>query len=479
MRQSFPLFAERAWREVDSAKLVKGAFLGILWSELQAWGEGRKSHRKVILAQPPGSAKSLSASVLLQAWMWTRDPSQSCMAYASTQKLAVRDTLRSRDLITSEWYRERFWEGWELHTSQQQKLHFANTAKGERFGIGGQSRPTGWRGDNILIDDPVDANPRRPPRPEDLDAAYQAVQYLLRTRINDPEAMRALLIMQRLHEDDPVGRLLQAEPGEWKILNFDAVCDPAMPHRHPRDRRKPGEVLLPERGQTREKLEKDKEGLGSDTFNAQYQQQPAAAGGMIIKPGWFQRWVSDTHWRDEPWTVVSWDCAFKGEETSSWVVGTVWKVNAPDDQHERRFTLVDIVREHLDYAATKRAIERLALRWPEADFTVIEDKANGPAVISELKHKVPNIVAFNPNPYGSKEQRLRAVSPIFEQGRVWIPAESEWVDTYISELTRFPKVSDSDQVDSTSQVMLGCTLHLEEWIKLVKKKSGGVYTIDW
>jgi predicted phage terminase large subunit-like protein len=219
--------------------------------------------------------------------------------------------------------------------------------------------------------------------------------------------------------------------------------------------------------------------LGHDFYTAQYQQMPAAAGGMIIRPQWIQRY-DEGQAPAHSYTVVSWDCAFKGTDTSSWVVGTVWGVEAPDDPTARRFVLLDVVREHLDYAATKRAIERLSLRYPGADLTIIEDKANGPAVISELKYKIPSIVPFSPNPYGNKEQRLRAVSPIWEAGKVWLPKEAPWLEEYEKEITRFPKFSTDDQVDSTTQSMLGCTQELSALLSQVEANSDlEFFSVAW
>lgn len=481
LRESFPEFAARAWREVDSSKFIPTKFHDLLLQELHDWGVGDDaSKRKVMLGVPPREGKTKFANIILPAWMWARDPGQGILGYGSTEDLVNESNRLMRQLIMSDWYQERFCLEWNIDKSQYQKRQFANTKGGQRKAIGGKGSPTGWGGNIIIVDDPIDLNPNKPPpRPEDLERATAAVKYLLNTRVNNPLELRALIIMQRSHENDPIGQLLKDEGHDWHKVFFDAICDPRMPHRHPKDARTKGEVLCPERGQTIESLGKKKVALGSDRFNAQYQQSPAVEGGMIIKPSWFQRWQSESDWEDCPWTIVSWDCAFKGEDTSSWVVGSVWKVDAPDDQNQRRFYLVDLVRDHLDYAETKRAIERLSLRWPESDFTVIEDKANGPALVSELKYKIPNVIAFNPNPYGGKEQRLRSVSPVFEQGRVWVPADGvvDWTDEYVDELTRFPKSAHNDQVDSTAQVMLGSAYHLKEWIEKARGKTVRIFTM--
>lgn len=482
MRESFHEFAERAWREVDNSKFILTKFHDLLLSELHDWASGEVEHkRRMMLGVPPREGKTKFANVIAPAWIWTREPGESILGYGSTGPLVTESNRLMRRLIESKWYQERFCQDWQIDKSQRQKGQFATTAGGIRKAIGGRGSPTGWGGNIIIVDDPLDLNPRKPPpSDDDLNAACEAVQYLFNSRVNDPKAQRLLMIMQRSHERDPMGLLLQTEPEKWYKVFFDAVCDHRMPHRHPMDTRAEGEVLCPERGQSRESLEAKKTALGSDRYNAQYQQMPAAAGGMVVKPEWLQRYELGED-PDTSYTIVSWDCAFKGKSTSSWVVGSVWGVEAPDDPHRRRFVLLDLVREHLDYAATKRAIERLSLRWPDADLTIIEDKANGPALLSELRHKIPTTVGFNPAPFGDKVQRLQACSPLFEAGKVWIPVDgaAPWIDEYIAELTRFPKYATNDQVDSTTQVMLSCTQQLSELLRKVASKETEYFEIDW
>jgi predicted phage terminase large subunit-like protein len=95
----------------------------------------------------------------------------------------------------------------------------------------------------------------------------------------------------------------------------------------------------------------------------------------------------------------------------------------------------------------------LRARWPQAVLTIIEDKANGPAVIASLRHRVPGLVAEEPQ--GSKEARAHAVSPLAASGNVHLPDPSiaPWVDEYLTELCTFPTAAHDDEVDQTTQAL--------------------------
>lgn len=484
LRSSFPEFAARAWREIDPAPLQKTWFLDLFWEELERWGRNEPGYSHLLLAMPPGASKSLSASVLLQAWMWTRDPSFGTLAVGPTGEIATRDTLRTRDLVTCDWYRERFWDGWSMSNTQNAKQYFKNTAYGYRKAFGANASRIGWRSEISILDDLVKFDPAKPPKEEDYHAAFRLAVNVLFTRVNNPNTSKGLVIAQRLHDLDPIGQLLKKDPDKWRAVFFDARYDSRMPHRHPKDpRREEGELLLPYL-HTDEFLQSLKTQLGSDFYAAQYQQTPAIAGGMIIHENWLQRYDDDERPPpDTSYTIVSWDFPQKGAATSSWVVGSVWGVECPDDPYMRRFVLKEVVREHLDYPGMKRAVERLSIRYPEADLTIVEDKAAGPHLISELKHKIPTIVPFLPDKFGDKEQRLKSVSPVFEAGKVFVPAsgpdEPEWLQEYLNEITRFPKYATNDQVDSTSQCMLACMHRLSELMDLAGTASMQIYDLEW
>lgn len=449
--RSFAYFTQQAWPYVQPpSKLVWSPFLDIALAEMQAWGEGRT--RNLILAFPPGTGKSIFANLLLPLWVWLRDPSESFLSFSHNVTLSTRDMQRMREVINTQWFQETFRPSWGFARDQNQKTHYKNTEGGSRQAFGGKSGKTGWRANKIVIDDPIEAS--KAIRSEDLDTTWDTINYVRRTRVNDSKTAQSLLIMQRVHEADPVGRALKEQADEWKVICFDMEMDPAMKHRHPDDKRAAGEILAPERYGPEEIANLKKLG---DTWNAHYQHQPVGAKGGIIKNYWLQYSTSTDRPSPSDFDVMwaSWDLAFEGEVTSSWVVGTVWGATHWQQPEKRKIYLIDRFREHVDITETRTGIAHMQTRYPGCTAIVIEKKANGYAVLQDPPAGTAHLCkAFEPGPWGSKAQRLQAVAEEFRRGRVYLPAEAPWLNEYIEEITKAPKAEHWDQCDSTSQAIL-------------------------
>ena len=137
--------------------------------------------------------------------------------------------------------------------------------------------------------------------------------------------------------------------------------------------------------------------------------------------------------------------AFKGTDSSDFVVGQVWQ------QVGAQAFLLDQVRGRWDFAETCEQVRALSAKWPQAAAKLVEDKANGPAVISALGRAIPGLVAVNPQ--GGKESRANAVTPLIEAGNVWLPTGAPWVSDLIEECAGFPNAAHDDQVDTLTQAL--------------------------
>jgi predicted phage terminase large subunit-like protein len=111
--------------------------------------------------------------------------------------------------------------------------------------------------------------------------------------------------------------------------------------------------------------------------------------------------------------IQSWDCAFKDLLTSDYVVGQLWGRLGPN------FFLGDQVRARMDCPTTVKAVRDLSERYPGSLAKLIEDKANGSAVIQMLRHEIPGVLAVTPE--GGEVARAMAVSPLIEAGNVYLP----------------------------------------------------------
>ena len=145
--------------------------------------------------------------------------------------------------------------------------------------------------------------------------------------------------------------------------------------------------------------------------------------------------------------IQSWDMAFKDKATSDYVVGQVWGAKGAD-----RF-LLDQLRARMDMPATKEAVRRCRSAWPKAAAKLVEDKANGPAVIQELRHDVEGLIEVTPE--GGKIARAHAVSPRPSRAMSILPhpAMAPWVEAFIEEAAAFPNGRHDDQVDAMTQAL--------------------------
>lgn len=263
-------------------------------------------------------------------------------------------------------------------------------------------------------------------------------------------------VATRWHEADLAGRLVAAEDGHlWTTLNIPAQADhdSAEGERDPLER-EPGEFMVSARGRTTEQWEAIKVRSGSRTWTALYQGRPSPPEGGMFKRGWWRMydqplWLERgdgsrivTHF-DE--LLMSWDMAFKDTSSSDFVVGQVWMRRGVDA------FLLDQVRARLDFVSTCARFREFAARWPQVTLKLVEDKANGTAVINALRRIVPGIVPEEP--HGSKQARAAAVSPLVEAGNVWLPAPElgPWVGEFVEEHAGFPNGAHDDQVDGMSQ----------------------------
>ena len=265
------------------------------------------------------------------------------------------------------------------------------------------------------------------------------------TRLNDKKTGVIILIMQRLHEHDLVGHLL--EQGGWHHLNLPAVAEhdhsiPIGPNQF--HFRKTGDLLHPER-EPQSVLDELAIQLGPYAYAAQYQQNPAPAGGGIVQWQWFDL-VDHLPARAEgDFIMQSWDTASTVAEQSSYSVCTTWLCK---DNH---YYLLDVFRERLEYPDLEKHARRLAQHW-RADMILIERTTGSLPLISSLRQS-GKLNVKDLKPVSDKSTRMRAETPALAAGRVHLPRHAPWLAEYQREMVNFPKSTYNDQVDSTSQFL--------------------------
>jgi predicted phage terminase large subunit-like protein len=451
LENDFSLFVREAWPVLEpSTPFVPGAHIDAIAADLERVFSG--DVKREIINIPPRFGKSLLTSVLFPCWVWTRAPQTRWIfaSYAST--LSTKHSVDRRTLIDSTWYRQRWGHVFSLSSDQNVKTEFSNSSRGSMLAtsIGGSAMGKG--GDFIVVDDPH--NPTEAQSDLQRQAAIDFFRQTLSSRLDDQRTGRIVVVMQRLHERDLAGELI-AEGG-WNLLRLPMEAEAGDPLG-----RVEGAPLWPERVGP-EEIEPLKKALGTYASSGQLQQRPSPAGGGMLKRDWWKEYSAIPADLDE--LLLSWDLAFKETTGSDFVVGQVWGKKGASCY------LLDQVRDRMDFPSTLKAIEALSAKWPAAIAKLVEDKANGPAVISTLKTKIPGLIAVEPR--GSKEARASAVSPSIEAGNVFLPAPSlaPWVNDFIEECAAFPRGANDDQVDAMTQA-LDRMLSTNAWADWAERKA--------
>lgn len=392
--------------------------------------------KRLIITMPPRHGKSEVATKKFPAWFLGRNPEKEVILSAYGADLAEDFSAIARDTL-------KLWgpELWGVHLSDGSSSVKKWGIKGYRGGLfaaGVGGAITGRGAHLAIIDDPIKNHA------EALSETYRKgikdwYKTTLRTRLAPGGAI--IVIQTRWHEDDLAGYLLAEamQDGEqWDVLDLPAIAEENDPLG-----RAPGEALWPERFPI-EELQATKKTLGSFWWAALYQQRPSPADGGMLKRGWWKFFRQAPSTFDE--LLISWDFTFKDSKKADFVVGQVWG-RAGADKY-----LLDQVRDRMDFPTTVQAVRNLSAKWPKARAKLVEDKANGPAVIATLKREISGLIPVEPQ--GSKEARASAVSPDVEAGNVWLPQDAPWVQDFIEECAAFPNGANDDQVDAMSQALL-------------------------
>lgn len=419
--------------------------------------------KRLIISIAPQEGKSERVSRRFPLWMLLRNPDLriAIASYEATRARrwgrAIRNDIKAHPRLGLAVAADRAAAAdWQLAGSG-----------GSIYCVGVGGALTGSPVDLMVIDDPHKGH-KEADSPVQRDDVWEWWTGTVRTRFS-PETP-IVLIMTRWHEDDLAGRMIREDPESWTVINIPALAD----HRPDRDEtdplgREPGEYLVSTRGRHLMRpagtcakhpdgccdWEDIKSDVGSRTWSALYQGRPSPGEGLVFRREWWQRyetpqWVDDNGERltltfDE--VLMSWDMAFKDAESSDFVVGQVWGRRGSDA------LLLDQVRGRMSFVETCMAVRQLAAKWPQANAKLVEDKANGPAVISSLSRTVPGLIAVQPE--GSKVARASAISPFCEAGNVFLPAPemAPWVGDLIEECASFPLSTNDDQVDALSQAL--------------------------
>jgi predicted phage terminase large subunit-like protein len=396
--------------------------------------------KRLIVAVPPRHLKSIITSVAYPAFILGQAPSKTIIVASYAADLAIKHGNDFRAIIESDMYRKVFPN---VHIAKNTESEVTTTAGGCRIATSVDGPITGRGCDIAVIDDPLK------PGEALSDARRERVNnwyyQTFLSRLDDPRNAAIILVMQRLHENDLAGTLLRS-PEEWFYLKFPAIstCDEtiAVGSSLIYERRE-GEALHVER-MPLEELEKRREEVGSDTWQAQYQQEPVPPGGYMIRRTWVQRYQLLPPRKSGSRIIQSIDTATKAGSLNDYSVITTWLIQ------DHCYWLIDVARKRLEYPYLKAFVLEQAEKH-RPDEILIEDAGTGSALVQELRFTRYNVIGVRP--MNDKLTRAQIVAAKFESGKIFLPCSAPWLAELEAELFSFPQSRHDDQVDSITQAL--------------------------
>lgn len=484
-------FIEIMWPVLEPGRrLVRGWSHDAMLEHLEAVEKGQI--KKLLINVPPGWMKSMSTCVFFPAWCWgpRRKPGLRFICASYTQALTLRDNRRCRQLIADEKYQACWGDVFQIVPDQDTKGKFENDKRGWKIATSVGGVGTGERGDIFIIDDPH--NVKQAESDQVRDSTLQWFTEVVPSRVNDPHESAFIVIMQRVHQSDVSGLIIS------RALGYDHLCLPmSYEEDHPTmshttlgfiDRREEdGELLWPERYDEPavEDLKKTLSSWGGDYAVAgQLQQRPSPRGGGMFKIEDWRFYATEyTHHGaatrpagcdDSPavelpemfdWVMISVDASFKEAEkkktrrsrVSIQVVGGKGPFSYVLENVTRHMSFTQTCDELLVVdPETLEWVSGVVYEWRDKTWKVlIEDKANGSAIVDTLRKHVNGVEGINPE--GGKTSRAIAIQPAQSGGYIFLPDGAPWLGDYVSEFAAFPAGDYDDQVDSLSQVLIYAT----------------------
>ena len=424
---------------VHEGRWIPAKHLVYICNTIQDFLEGKIDKQILILQVSPQHGKSMSVTETLPSWYLGKNPTHRVIEISYGDDLAQGFGRRNKEKI------ERFGKklfGIEISKKTSASTEFElNNHIGGMISRGIMAGITGKPGELILIDDPV-KNRQEADLASYRDRVWDEWLNSIKTRLSAKG--KVIIIMTRWHLDDLAGRVAREEKDNVHLINLPCEAEENDPLG-----RKIGDALFPEIGKDKAWLEKFKlsyqSAEGARAWSALFQGRPSSLEGNMLKRHWWKFY--DKVPQNLEYQLQSWDCTFKDSDGTDRVSGQVWGIRGAD------IFLLDRVKDRMDFVTTIKAIEAMSKKWPETGTKLIEDKANGPAVISMLKHKIGGLIAINPK--GSKIARTSAVSPLIEAGNVYLPSVdiAPWINDFIEECAAFPNGAHDDDVDSMSQAL--------------------------
>jgi predicted phage terminase large subunit-like protein len=477
-------FVRQAWPTVEpGVPFIASWHIEVICEHLEAITAGEL--RKLLINIPPRHSKSTIVSVMWPMWEWLVRPEEKYLCASYSGVLSIRDNLKARRLVQSPWYQERWGHMFMLAGDQNAKQRFENDKTGYRLATSVGGTATGEGGSRLVLDDPHSAQEAQ----SDVirESALEWFDVVWSTRLNDPKRDAMVTIMQRLHEKDISGHILE-DIGGWEHLMIPAEWDGArrktsLGEYDPRKRK--GELICPERFGEKEITEL-KQLLGTYGAAGQLQQDPQPAEGGILKTKFVKLWPAAKALPQFEYILQSYDCAFTEKTSGDPTACSVYAVFTHEG--ERHVMLIDAWDEHLTYPELRtKAIRDWQTEYGgpskadafnrarRPDRVLVEAKASGQSLLQDLRLARVPAIGYNPG-NADKVSRAHQAAPTLELGHVWVPESGKnpgqpvsWANAFLRQLEKFPVAEHDDYVDTFTQAII--YLKNDGWFDLPKARD--------
>ena len=428
-QNDFISFVNHMWPD-----FIEGRHHKIIAEKFNRIAEGKL--KRLIVCLPPRHSKSEFASTFFPAWMMGRKGNLKIIQTTHTAELAVRFGRRVRNIIDSEEYQHIF-PNLQLQADNKSAGRWTTNQEGESFYAGVGGAITGRGADLLIIDDPHSEQDAMSPKA--MESAYEWYTSGPRQRLQPGGII--VIVMTRWSTKDLVGNVLKKQSDEfadqWEVIEFPAILPSGKP-------------LWPGYWKV-EELEAVKASVNIQKWNAQYQQNPTAEEGSIIKREWWNVWEKDElpplmH------VIQSYDTAFMKKETADYSAITTWGVFQPDEDSGPALILVDALKDRFEFPELRRVAKEQYDYW-KPESVVVEAKASGLPLTYEMRKMGIPVINFTPSKGNDKHTRVNSVAPLFEAGQIWAP-DTKFAEEVIEECAAFPLGEHDDLVDSMTQAVM-------------------------
>jgi phage terminase large subunit-like protein len=494
-------FIKYFWKILEpETPFVDGWPLRCIIQHLEAVTLGKIT--RCMINVPPGSCKSLTTNVFWPAWEW--GPMDMAhlryVSFAYSSGLTERDNIKFRQLVSHDKYTALWGDRFSL--VQEGAIKVSNSKTGSKFASSVKGIGLGERGDRIVCDDPhnVQLSESDVVREDTLKWFRETIT----DRLNDLEKSAIVIIMQRVHQLDICGMILEEN---WPYthcmipMRFEADRPVKNALGWQDIRTVDGELAWPERFSPNavERIEIEK---GKWAFAGQYQQRPSPRGGGVIEFDWWQAYTPDTAlarfgmvWPMYPpmsFSILSVDTAQTEKKQNDPSAGVLIGI-CQDVNGRNQVMIMWAWTAYLEFFELCNKVEETCRDY-RVHQVVIEGKASGLPLAQELRRRgqvFADRLAHNPKtrdradfgvrtiePEGDKFARMCACQNLFEAGVIWAPADEHlhfktWADKCMVECAEIPHGRSDDLADAIS---MGLT-YLRN-LGLARMPDDALYEVD-